>query len=525
MKILPLLIILIIGFISISNGEIYRNINPITNTRLPLYFRTNLFSISTYKQGPEGRYFHSGGVPEGNSFIFSGGSESKNGNVTTTSTKTWRYIETKDTWDSNLVEQPGNYFGSVSVAIKDVLVNFGGMRGNEDTASIISVEDETFVYYTKQNYWVSSNSTTKPPARWGHCGTHDDKYVYIFGGKLEGGSLANDLWRYDIETDTWEEVNYRSTAVPSARWLTSITYVQEKTEVFETAPESEQSDSSTFNIIEYLDADDDDEGTSAENDERDSSYEEEEDDDDENSSTTVISEQPFKYDSYEELLSYSDIETLSLFYYDDDDINNDSREFTLTNYIFLFGGEEKDKHLLNDLWRLNLDTLNWELVLHHRDTTGTTLTEFIPPPRRWFQLQTIHNRYLVLYGGQHSTGDYGDLLSLDAYSDAWLFDTKNLQFDTEYREWDFLDYHNFPHSLYAYASFVIDDEFYMFGGLEVYSKNLDKEKIDIELSNSVYFLKISPPKFEISTSSSLQTNSIFILLSSIFLLSLFYFAF
>lgn len=45
---------------------------------------------------------------------------------------------------------------------------------------------------------------TKPAARYGHAACAISKGFVLFGGKLNNGSLANDLWYYDVQTRSWE---------------------------------------------------------------------------------------------------------------------------------------------------------------------------------------------------------------------------------------------------------------------------------------------------------------------------------
>lgn len=44
----------------------------------------------------------------------------------------------------------------------------------------------------------------EPSARYGHAACAISRGFVLFGGKLHNGSLANDLWYYDVQTRTWQ---------------------------------------------------------------------------------------------------------------------------------------------------------------------------------------------------------------------------------------------------------------------------------------------------------------------------------
>lgn len=44
----------------------------------------------------------------------------------------------------------------------------------------------------------------QPAARYGHAACTVTRGFLIFGGKLDNGSLANDMWLYDVYTGRWE---------------------------------------------------------------------------------------------------------------------------------------------------------------------------------------------------------------------------------------------------------------------------------------------------------------------------------
>lgn len=80
--------------------------------------------------------------------------------------------------------------------------------------------------------WEKIDSVTpakcRPEARMHHTLVAWDGKLWVFGGKLEGGKAANDVWAYDIATREWREVSpskRKGAAWPEARWGHSATMV------------------------------------------------------------------------------------------------------------------------------------------------------------------------------------------------------------------------------------------------------------------------------------------------------------
>jgi hypothetical protein len=59
----------------------------------------------------------------------------------------------------------------------------------------------------KEPAWKKITPAKGPAAREDHTWTvdADSRYAYLFGGR-DGGKSFDDLWRYDLETDTWEKL-------------------------------------------------------------------------------------------------------------------------------------------------------------------------------------------------------------------------------------------------------------------------------------------------------------------------------
>lgn len=68
----------------------------------------------------------------------------------------------------------------------------------------------TYKFNFKSGEWclVKVNVENMPSARAGHSSVVDDKYIYVFGGKDNNDQKLNDLWRFDVTTEDWEQVKY-----------------------------------------------------------------------------------------------------------------------------------------------------------------------------------------------------------------------------------------------------------------------------------------------------------------------------
>ena len=66
--------------------------------------------------------------------------------------------------------------------------------------------------------WTRVSVSVSPAARENHTWTVDaeGRYAYLFGGR-DGGKSFDDLWRYDLENDTWEKLSPGG-GRPSARF-------------------------------------------------------------------------------------------------------------------------------------------------------------------------------------------------------------------------------------------------------------------------------------------------------------------
>ncbi|CAN8257176.1 unnamed protein product [Cochlearia groenlandica] len=78
--------------------------------------------------------------------------------------------------------------------------------------------------------------------------------------------------------------------------------------------------------------------------------------------------------------------------------------------VFVFGGEDKNRRLLNDLYVLDLETMTWDVV----ETTQTR-----PVPRFDHTAATHSDRYLLIFGGCSHSIFFNDLHILDLQTMEW----------------------------------------------------------------------------------------------------------
>ncbi len=95
------------------------------------------------------------------------------------------------------------------------IVMFGGTGDDGITA-------DTWTFSLTTNMWneISSTNTT-PPARFSMVYGVSNRYFYIATGEGPNKVFYNDIWRFNLDTDTWEEMvppNTCSGTLPAVRY-------------------------------------------------------------------------------------------------------------------------------------------------------------------------------------------------------------------------------------------------------------------------------------------------------------------
>lgn len=93
------------------------------------------------------------------------------------------------------------------------MVIFGGFQDGERT-------NEVAIYNLKTNVWQKvklSDNAKRPCARSGHSAVVHNGVMYIFGGKAENSIKLNDLWGFNLQTQTWSKITPVDDVVPDTR--------------------------------------------------------------------------------------------------------------------------------------------------------------------------------------------------------------------------------------------------------------------------------------------------------------------
>ncbi len=103
----------------------------------------------------------------------------------------------------------------------DKTVLFGGYNGQVPDFSF----DETWIYDYSTNNWTQATAATSPSYRYGFQLAYDSEsdVIIFYGGNEQGGrGFVDDTWAYDVDTDTWVEMN--PTISPSPRMDFAMEY-------------------------------------------------------------------------------------------------------------------------------------------------------------------------------------------------------------------------------------------------------------------------------------------------------------
>lgn len=92
------------------------------------------------------------------------------------------------------------------------------------------------------------------------------------------------------------------------------------------------------------------------------------------------------------------------------DITTTMQATLIGNKVYIFGGEDPRRKLFNELWTLDLTTLEWA----QPDTTGPA-----PCPRSAHTAVQYRNRHIVIFGGGSVATCYDDLFVFDTQTLTW----------------------------------------------------------------------------------------------------------
>lgn len=108
----------------------------------------------------------------------------------------------------------------------DLFVLFGGLCTDNSRCTKYDELADTWTYNLKTNTWTEMHPAVSPSPRQQHNMAYDphNGVVVLYGGR-DGGTAYNDVWVYDISSNTWSSV--ATSTAPPARSLTTFAYDQD----------------------------------------------------------------------------------------------------------------------------------------------------------------------------------------------------------------------------------------------------------------------------------------------------------
>ncbi len=134
--------------------------------------------------------------------------------------ETWIYNYTTNTWTNmnpGTSPSPRRAFGMAYDPDEKLTILFGGEPFN----------NELWAYNISSNTWINRTPANSPPARsyMGFAYDEEKNFITMYGGGTEYsefGGLKNDVWHYNVSSNTWEQKSPSST--PGARRAFSQAY-------------------------------------------------------------------------------------------------------------------------------------------------------------------------------------------------------------------------------------------------------------------------------------------------------------
>ena len=175
--------------------------------------------------------------------------------------------------------------------------------------------------------------------------------------------------------------------------------------------------------------------------------------------------------------------------------------FIYENSLYIFGGSIKDGGLLNDFWKLNLESITWEKIMpcSNNDENNSLNDEFsLPSPRSGHSLIfTNNNNEIYIFGGKIGNFQEGnDLWKYDINSNAFtlLHDTFLEQFTDEeieeFKKEENMKKHKNDSDFHFISKKELDDKINPFSKLytdkKYKNKKLFKSKSTMELNINDY---------------------------------------
>lgn len=118
----------------------------------------------------------------------------------------WELVRAKGNHSLDSKHVPESRDEHTAILNNDEMVIFGGFVNGERT-------NEIFKYSIRDNKWtkIERQSDDVPCPRAGHSAVlryldNDKRSMVIFGGKDEDNEKLKDVWEFNFETETWQEL-------------------------------------------------------------------------------------------------------------------------------------------------------------------------------------------------------------------------------------------------------------------------------------------------------------------------------
>jgi hypothetical protein len=139
---------------------------------------------------------------------------------------TWAYSYESNTWTNKSPSIAPDERGAHGLAYdseSDRVILFSGFIRIDDVTGHVCY-NETWEYDYVSNTWTNLQPATVPTPRVYASMAYDEDSdrIILFGGILEGTSVASDTWSFDYDTNTWENMN--PLFGPSGRFAAAMTY-------------------------------------------------------------------------------------------------------------------------------------------------------------------------------------------------------------------------------------------------------------------------------------------------------------
>lgn len=139
----------------------------------------------------------------------------------------WTYNPAGNVWSRLAIAEAPSHRWNHAMAYDpagDRVVLFGGMTAH-------GPNNETWVYYLENETWSNRAPVNGPLARHGHRLVFDEirERVVLFGG-VGRSSIYSDMWVYDLDANSWSEVN--QIGAPAPRFEHSMAYHRPSDRIF-----------------------------------------------------------------------------------------------------------------------------------------------------------------------------------------------------------------------------------------------------------------------------------------------------